>query len=276
MNVEPWSTISAPSTAWPVRAIQHLLRSRGHAVPVTNAFDAATTAAVTAFQGSAGLPASGTVDPNTWRTLVRTVRSGDTGDAVKALQSLQIPYMAEMPELAVDGSFGPLTTDRVTHFQQAWGLGSDGVVGPETWSFLSVVDRPWPLVKVGSTQATNWRVLAAQHLLRASGATIAADGSFGPASGEAIRTWQAAHRATFVSTTVGQLDWPGLIRTVRRPDTGDAVRAVQTLLPVTTVDGSFGPATETAVRELQGMFGLTVDGIVGPATWHSLVVPAIE
>lgn len=276
MNVEPWSTISSASTAWPVRAVQHLLASRGHAVPVTNAVDAATVTAVTAFQGGAGLPVTGTVDPVTWRALVRTVRSGDTGEAVKAVQSLQLPYMAEMPALAVDGSFGPLTRDRVLHVQQAWGLVQDGVVGQGTWSFLSAVDRPWPLVAVGATQAANWRVLAAQYLLRAAGASIAADGSFGPASGEAIRAWQAARRAQYVSTTVGQLDWPGLIRTVRRGDTGDAVRAVQTLLPATSVDGSFGAATESAVREFQSMFGLGDDGVVGPVTWHALVVPAIE
>lgn len=37
------------------------------------------------------------------------------------------------------------------------------------------------------------------------------------------------------------------------------------------VDGIFGPNTERAVREFQNIFNLTVDGIVGKATWYRLV-----
>lgn len=36
------------------------------------------------------------------------------------------------------------------------------------------------------------------------------------------------------------------------------------------VDGSFGKCTENAVRQFQKLSGLTVDGIVGPATWNAL------
>ncbi len=158
-------------------------------------------------------------------------------------------------------------------FQESWGLTQDGIAGRETWSFLSTIQpgpRPWPLVKVGATQETNWRVLAAQHLLRFRGATIAADGVFGPLSGEAARTFQLTLRATFISTTIGQLDWPALIETVQQGDSGDAVRALQTLLPGLDIDGDFGPLTDTVLRQFQTMFVPPADGIAGPQTWHAL------
>lgn len=274
MNVEPWGTTGPGASTLVVPAIQYLLRAHGHAVVVDGAYGPATTAAVTAVQTAAGVPADGIVGPETWPHLVISTQSGSSGDAVRAVQQFGLVPSPGIPPLVVDGSYGPITAERVQFFQESWGLTQDGIAGRETWSFLSVIQpgpRPWPLVKVGALQATNWRVLAAQHLLRFRGAMIAVDGAFGPLSGEAVRTFQMTLRATFISTTLGQLDWPALIETVRLGDTGDAVRAAQTLLPgPLAVDGDFGPSTDAAARQFQGMFAPPADGIVGPETWHAL------
>ena len=40
---------------------------------------------------------------------------------------------------------------------------------------------------------------------------------------------------------------------------------------IAAVDGIYGSRTEAAVRAFQRIFGLTPDGIVGPATWYELV-----
>ena len=40
---------------------------------------------------------------------------------------------------------------------------------------------------------------------------------------------------------------------------------------IPAVDGIFGSRTEASVRAFQQIFGLTPDGVVGPATWYALV-----
>lgn len=65
--------------------------------------------------------------------------------------------------------------------------------------------------------------------------------------------------------------------TVSKGSRGADVRAVQFLLknrgylPITT-DGIFGSDTDAKVRAFQDEEGLSVDGVVGPATWGALVV----
>ncbi|GAB1691264.1 peptidoglycan-binding domain-containing protein [Krasilnikovia sp. M28-CT-15] len=66
--------------------------------------------------------------------------------------------------------------------------------------------------------------------------------------------------------------WP----IVRRGDEDHPVPSLQYLLrargQTVTVDGDFGPRTETAVRAFQSQKHLTVDGIVGPQTWGALII----
>jgi Putative peptidoglycan binding domain len=63
--------------------------------------------------------------------------------------------------------------------------------------------------------------------------------------------------------------------TLQEGDTGSAVKVLQTDLVALhytlAIDGDFGPDTETIVRKFQGAHDLTVDGIVGPATWSELL-----
>jgi peptidoglycan hydrolase-like protein with peptidoglycan-binding domain len=280
MNVEPWSTVGLGVEGSVVAGIQYLLRAHGGALSVDGQFGPVTRAAVLDFQKGAGVPADGLVGPVTWPALVVQSKQGSSGDAVRAVQQFGLMRSPGDSPLALDGSFGPLTKERIEFFQESWGLALDGVAGRETWSFLSTAlpgPRPWPLVKPGATQATNWRVLAAQYLLRGHGASIAPDGVFGPACAAAVTAFQQTLRATEISSTIGQLDWPALIQTVRKNDTGEAVRALQTLLAgELTVDGHFGPVTDAAVREFQQTFLPPADGIVGPVTWHSLVVRAFD
>lgn len=72
------------------------------------------------------------------------------------------------------------------------------------------------------------------------------------------------------------------VKVLKKGSKGNAVKALQTLLigygfkmesngTVYGVDGSFGGATDKAVRAYQKANGLVVDGSVGPATWSKLL-----
>ena len=62
---------------------------------------------------------------------------------------------------------------------------------------------------------------------------------------------------------------------LRRGDRNAAVRVMQYLLEdrgmAVTIDGIFGPNTETAVKGFQADSGLQQDGIVGELTWSRLI-----
>ena len=69
---------------------------------------------------------------------------------------------------------------------------------------------------------------------------------------------------------------------ISRGDRGENVATIQTAInristnypsipKMYPVDGIFGEATEKAVRQFQRVFNLTVDGIVGKATWYKMI-----
>jgi hypothetical protein len=62
--------------------------------------------------------------------------------------------------------------------------------------------------------------------------------------------------------------YPGKPIKIRSRDTA-AVKLIQAALKV-TIDGKFGPQTETAVKQFQSSKGLQPTGEVGPDTWNAL------
>ncbi|MFI9613343.1 penicillin-insensitive murein endopeptidase [Streptomyces sp. NPDC052023] len=117
-----------------VVALQHLLTAHGRTVTADGVFGSGTRSAVVGFQQSKGLTADGIVGPATWGALAITVRQGDDGPAVRAVQSLLNAKRGA--GLSVDGAFGPATHTAVRTFQSHAGIGVDGVVGPATWKNL--------------------------------------------------------------------------------------------------------------------------------------------
>jgi peptidoglycan hydrolase-like protein with peptidoglycan-binding domain len=143
-SLSPWPLVRQGDGDHPVRTLQHLLRSRGHAVAVDGIFGPLTDGAVRGFQHAQGLAVDGIVGPNTWGALISVVRQGSSGDAVRGVQEeFQFRNLSGDPSkgLAIDGVFGPKTDAAVRGFQQALNVdipsvAVDGIVGPITWRAL--------------------------------------------------------------------------------------------------------------------------------------------
>ena len=69
----------------------------------------------------------------------QTLRSGSRGAAVKSMQSRlgQLGFF-----VSADGSYGSNTYHAVMAFQKFYGLGRDGVAGPQTLRHINLVGRP--------------------------------------------------------------------------------------------------------------------------------------
>ena len=129
---------------------------------------------------------------------------------------------------------------------------------------------------------------------------VTVDGVFGAATAAAVKKFQSYFGLTsdgvvgrttwnklyeiyndiankLLSSSLRPGEYPGILQ---RGSSGTAVRELQFYLylmsayessiPAVSIDGSFGAATENAVRAYQRFAGLTVDGIVGRTTWNSL------
>ncbi|MFY0407650.1 D-Ala-D-Ala carboxypeptidase family metallohydrolase [Solicola sp. PLA-1-18] len=64
----------------------------------------------------------------------RTLSEGASGEDVRQLQVRVAGWPTPGTKLGLDGQFGPATKAAVTRFQQAYGLGADGVAGSATFA----------------------------------------------------------------------------------------------------------------------------------------------
>jgi hypothetical protein len=85
--------------------------------------------------------------------------------------------------------------------------------------------------------------------------------------------WLYSRLGKLAKTVTDELNGESLPipRTVKKGNTGKAVKVVQSILGGLTIDGKFGTKTDAAVRAYQKRQGLTVDGIVGPKTWSVML-----
>lgn len=165
--------------------------------------------------------------------------------------------------LVVDGIKGPAT---VAALQEVVGVTSDGLWGPETRRGLQAYLRVTVDGDVGP--------VTVKALQQWAGATV--DGVWGPATTRALqRTLNGDPKRPARKHKPKQESGSGQL--LQRGSSGARVRALQRALNEAfpaysslAVDGDYGPATESVVREFQSRAGLAVDGVVGPNTRAAL------
>lgn len=215
---------------------------------VDGIFGTGTTAAVRAFQRRHGLTVDGVVGKTTWDAIYREYRSiqsdngtpnaypgtplrpGDRGQNVRLVQFW----------LKIARSVYSALND----------VGVDGIFGPSTTAAVKKFQSYFGLASDGIVGRATWSKLYEVYN-------------------------DAANDLLAPNLRPG--DYPGVLRV---GSSGRAVRelqfylyilsAYQSSIPAVSIDGRFGPSTEASVRAYQKFAGLTVDGVVGRATWDSL------
>ncbi len=173
------------------------------------------------------------------------LRRGSTGTNVRILQKQLSRIAKDYPSFGkptVNGTFDEATENSVKKFQKQFSLTADGIVGKATWNKVSYI------------------YVSVKDLAELT------------SEGETAEGTQSAG------------GWPGTV--LRRGSTGSNVEQVQfwlsdlaqfdSSLPSVTVDGSYGAATERAVRAFQQKQSLTADGVVGQSTWNALYAAWVD
>jgi len=200
--------------------------------------------------------------------------------------------------LTVDGDFGAGTLAAVKSYQSAHGLTADGIVGPATKNALVAGGAPGAISLTSSSCPADITegeidgcVTELQELLNSHGASLVVDGDFGSATLSAVESYQSAHglsvdgivgpntKASLMSSSTSvpapiSITSGSCPTDISQGEDDGCVTDLQELLNKhganLTVDGDFGSATFTAVENYQSANGLSVDGIVGPATKAAL------
>ncbi len=194
------------STGAEVQALQERLITLGYLNGAADGYYSVETAnAVRAFQRDQGLTADGIAGTSTLAALstasgstspnnptgASLLKYGDTGEAVKALQTRlkELGYFNG----SIGGNFGTITRDAVKAFQSAAGLTNDGMAGEATLTALYAADAPKMKDSTLRAGDTGDAVTEMQTRLIALGyLSGSADGKFGSSTQSAVMAFQTA------------------------------------------------------------------------------------
>ena len=261
-----------------------------------------------------------------------TLREGDTGRDVELIQRKLNRISTNYPGIPkiypTDGFFDKSTTDAVRKFQEVFNLEPDGLVGRATWNQIqfiyNAVKKLYTVNSEGiritdvttrftdnlSEGSSGEGVLTVQYYLSYIALFVptvveaAMDGSFGPTTANAVRSFQRTYglaETGIVDRTtwdrmenvyfeiVSEIDYeffggrilpfPG--RVLREGVEGNDVRVLQEYLnyisgsypdiPRVNVDGIFGPSTAEQVRAFKSLFDIPGNpNRVNAVAWNAI------
>ena len=217
-------------------------------IAVDGSYGAATASAVRAFQRRYGLTVDGVVGRETWNAIYNEFRS------IQSDNGTPNAYPGTALREGASGQNVRLVQFwlKIAHtvYSRLNDITVDGRFGAATTAAVKRFQTYFGLTSDGVVGRTTWNKLYEVYNDIAN---------------------------KLLSSSLRPGEYPGILR---RGSSGTAVRELQFYLyllsayessiPAVGIDGSFGAATENAVRAYQRFAGLTVDGIVGRATWESL------
>ena len=244
-------TVSTGSAVEQVQFWLNTLAQYESAIPslaVDGSYGAATASAVRAFQRRYGLTVDGVVGRETWNAIYNEFRS------IQSDNGTPNAYPGTALREGASGQNVRLVQFwlKIAHtvYSRLNDLTVDGRFGAATTAAVKRFQTYFGLTSDGVVGRTTWNKLYEVYNDIAN---------------------------KLLSSSLRPGEYPGILR---RGSSGTAVRELQFYLyllsayessiPAVGIDGSFGAATENAVRAYQRFAGLTVDGIVGRATWESL------
>lgn len=167
----------------------------------------------------------------------RPLRPGDFGDDVRTIQIRLNRISSNYPSIPkiypVDGVYTAAMEDSVRRFQEIFDMEVDGIIGKATWYQIQRIYNGVKKLNELDSEGLSMSDVSNQF------PTTLSRGD----EGIYVRKFQY-----FLAVIAQNLD----------------------AVPQITIDGSFGPNTEEAVKAFQQAYGLPVTGIVDEITWNDM------
>ena len=238
--------------------------------------------------------------------------TGSNSSEVARIQTYLNALRVDNPNisaLTVDGKFGQNTKIAVQVFQYTHSLAADGIVGGATWNAIistynarfsgSADTYPGITLRPGARSQDVGHMQARLNELSKLYTAISSqtvDSAYGQNMSAAARLFQRQFSLA-ADGLVGKDTWAKVVEVhsaaqqgaptrvspayagtaLRTGSSGDDVRIAQSYLNKALgtglkVDGRFGASTRQAAEAFQAREGLSIDGVIGRATWDKLVL----